>query len=150
MNARTIALISCVSLALTPWAQARLGESQEQIQKRYGKPVSVNKPQGIAVYRSDGQYVRVEFAADKAAMMAYRKAPFEAMTDREIAGILARHAGTGEWTALPGTPGHRHWQTADGAHIARYSVVNGLLIITTPAYRTRQLDRKTPNWRPSR
>lgn len=141
MTARTLALISCTSLALAPLAQARLGGSEEQIQERYGKPISANKVQNIAVYQVPGHYARVEFTDGKAAMIAYRKAPFEAMTEREIAEILARHAGTGEWTALPGTPGHRHWQTADGAQIARYGIVNGLLTVTTPSYRARQLDR---------
>ncbi len=127
MKAVSALLFACALLIPFTAAQARLGETQEQIQERYGKPVSVNKPAAVALHRWNDYYIRVEYRDGRAVLLGYRRRDKQPMTEQETNAALARHAGASEWLAKPPAPGFRKWRSADGARQARYSTVNGLL-----------------------
>ena len=75
-------------LAFTTNAQARLGESIEQCNKRYEKPILIEKEEQIIHYLKNGIKVKVYFHKSKADCIFYRLRESKPLSDHMINQLL--------------------------------------------------------------
>lgn len=142
----SVAAVLLVSVSL---AQARLGETEAESQKRYGQPrqdlsAPTDKPLlpgGVEkTYEYEGWRVRTAFAGGTCLVIEYAHLPqdgqLKQITDPEIAAILEAEKGKSRWKeekvkagapyadlakGIQGALKLRKWERTDGA-IAEYAL----------------------------
>ncbi len=121
-------------VAFTSSAFARLGETLQQCQVRYGAPVKVHMPS--VFFRKEKWSVCVTFFQGKADSISYAKIPDQddrfAFTENEVEAFMKANGGERAWVDLPASIGKgQHWATKDGEVIA--TLYDGVLIFKTRA-----------------
>lgn len=108
-NCIRIAIVASVLVGVPFASHARLGETENESQRRYGAPVtpSVDKmspvlPGAVSrTYDHKGWRVRAAFVNGRAVKLTYQKKSAPGVNhqiqDDEAAAILASEKGTGEW-----------------------------------------------------
>ena len=100
MSIKLPCALFAVSLLAIDQAPARLGETADQCEKRYGKPEidRVELPiEKRIIYRKDGRTVTVDFIDGKAVSLSFRKKGIEKWEIHEIDLKLREHGGGLPW-----------------------------------------------------
>jgi hypothetical protein len=110
MNRRSLVLWSLVLGAWSfaaPAAPARIGETEAEIAKRYGRSLIGDDFHGrkMLVYRKRGIQIGVVFFDGKSAAEFYSKVDKSALSEIEIDGLLQANAANGTWNkTAPSVP----------------------------------------------
>lgn len=131
-----LSLFAVIAVLFPACSFARIGETPEQCENRYGKPLSTNEGGGL-FFRKGPLLFQVNFFEGKCDSIIFNKEeknvlgkPTE-LSDSEIAIILKANGGDRKWNELPVSPTMRVWKTEDGAITAVYTFFeNGLALIT--------------------
>jgi hypothetical protein len=121
-------------VAFTSSAFARLGETLEQCQARYGAPVQIQMP--TVLFRKGKWSVGVTFFQGIVHLISYGKIPDQddrfAFTQDEVDAFMKSNAGDRAWVSQPAPISKgQHWATKDGEV---YSILHdGMLIFRTRA-----------------
>src|SRR5579862_4624700 len=97
---KTIALICLATLVLMTSALARIGETEAEIEARYGKSFPVEATNGLPtkVYTFGGMLIRVVYLDGKSAVEHYsHDGSNDALSDNEISKILDANGGGKKW-----------------------------------------------------
>lgn len=135
MNNKTSLLLLSMLIASTP-ALARIGETPEQCQARYGEPVK-KLSNNRSLFQKNGILIIAEFYEGKADLLTFRKVDQNIIgipadfSDNEIAGLLKANGGEKAWKKVESLSLDSQWQTDDSALIANYASVDKLLFIVT-------------------
>ena len=133
---RSIAIALCF-LSLTTLASARIGETEEEIAARYGKPVADIPTQAfgnVRGFKSNEYIVGVAFVNGVSNMEMFSKTDQSDMTATEIKNLLQAN-GPGEWKAEgTGKPNWRRWRRDDDALVALYDAGRHFLYINSKKY----------------
>lgn len=137
------------AVVVSSLAHARLGETEADIVRRFGKPQSRSEESAFAeglriklgprlVFDSDGWRITSVLTEGRVSLQSYSK-PGK-WTEEQIQAILAANSQGAKWTEITKRPGSlaRRWKRADGA-TAGWSAVGIELI--HPAYeRAKQIE----------
>src|ERR1700757_2739188 len=116
---------------------ARIGETEQQIEKRYGKSsltVSTGNEPLQKVYQSSGLNITVTYLDGVSQREIFTKQDGSELSKNEIAILLEANAAGSKWiedptaTALAGMQG---WKLESGGRTAAFSRDNTRLVITT-------------------
>jgi hypothetical protein len=119
-----IALLTlCFVITAAGSAQARLGESPDQLVVRYGQPLSENDQKGegdkIAladvVFQKGGFQVNVTVVDGLSVAEMFKKLNGQPMTISEVRTLLGANAQGHEWEAPESAPGGKMWTRDDSA-----------------------------------
>lgn len=108
----------CWLLLLTATAHARLGETKEQIQVRYGKPIQ--QTDADADYAKNIWRVTVIFIDGKSVSEKFTKAEGADLSHNEVDILLQRNSNN-DWVQLSGDKGRRRWQRGNGLQLAEFT-----------------------------
>ncbi len=124
----------CCAVAET---QARLGETREQIESRFGAPIRETRLESLEMdqftYVNNDLRIGVVYADGRSVSEQYlRITPAEAGEERvvplpgELAGAILQAQAEGQtWNPKETLhPAHRHFSRSDGKAYAAYSVIN--------------------------
>ena len=118
-----------IFLALASSAFARIGETEAQIEKRYGPPVPAANPVADRkVYKFKGFTINVTFKQGKSFEELIWKSDVLVMAAPVVDGLLAANAPSGTTWELSGPD---IWKRSDGRAIAQ--ILAGMLSIQTLA-----------------
>ena len=100
---KTASILAAVAITLTK-AHARVGETAQEIETRYGKPTGETKrwggdPRREYTYR--GYRVLVSFHKDVCRAESYRKIPPSPFLESEVTALLREHAAGSKWERMP-------------------------------------------------
>ena len=127
-------------------AQARIGDTEEQIRTRYGEPLTVlsSRPADVGLtkcYLSHGFLIAVTYLNAHSARETVTKADNSKITETEIHNLLDAHGSGSRWNAqqLAGpkslTAGVQKWRSADErSRVAIYDSQTRALFITTQQF----------------
>lgn len=100
-------------------AQARLGETTSECEKRYGTPTETVSVEGWLTYLKNGVSILVRFRDDKCVAITYRNVQkasngaAKVFTKVEVDMLLAANEGGEVWKLVPqGSPTESYWETA--------------------------------------
>ena len=116
-------------------AWARIGETPEQCQQRYGPPF-LSDP-GHTVFRESGLIIVVTFYDGKADSVTYFKAAGDAqknsrpLSDEEQQALLRVNGGEHAWHKTPDPTPNLSWTTDNGGLSAQYDFTTHILGIAT-------------------
>ncbi len=125
---------------------ARIGETQAQIETRYGKHVKAVSPVKPAtsayLYRQGDLAFFIGFVDGKAAYELVEAVEEEdgdigedEVSAKDIATVLKAETPAGGWTALNADKtGDRHWKSADGKLLAGYDAQHYQLMIESAEF----------------
>lgn len=141
----TVALIVFVSLYQQ--ASARIGETPEQCEVRYGKPVRIEKKDESKIYLKTGFRINIFFIEGKAVTMIFEKMDKDLsrishqITTNEVQSLLQSNSGGKEWEEVMLPEERRRvmtdkywpklWKTKDGERKAVWDTSGHRLLITT-------------------
>ncbi len=117
-------------------ASARIGETLEECQARYGKPVSAAKPGEMVAFYKDDIFLGVSFFEGKADLIIFTKKAGQRtvhFTDEEIEMLLKANGHGQKWSKVPGSALKARWITDDGS-VAAESDPEGELTMMTRAH----------------
>ncbi len=99
MTPRILVALAATLLVALP-ASARIGETESQVEKRYGKPVeTLRNESGLhRKYAFRGFTVLVSFQSGVSAMEQYQKKDLAVITPTETVQLLAANSNGGKWT----------------------------------------------------
>jgi hypothetical protein len=135
----TIAVAACALAAGI--AQARIGETLEQSEARYGQALDSENADGNPAYKfaKNGYTIRAVFDRQgKTWSIEYRKESGELMNDAQIRDLLSEESDGDKWfpqyhfTKEAATDPNEQWNNTD--KFAQYFVNTGLLMISTNDY----------------
>ncbi|MBI4026402.1 MAG: hypothetical protein HY360_15560 [Verrucomicrobia bacterium] len=133
-----VALCIWILAAAAGRVEARLGETEEQIAIRYGKPVKTlasTKPVTAArFYRKSGYLILVRFMDGKSCYESFKKEPKNDFSAVEIDTLLKANAGTSSWKMRSPDPVNPSWERMDGDALARYGTAEKRLSIENRAH----------------
>jgi hypothetical protein len=115
--------------------QARINETTQQCQDRYGKPLSVKD--NIAGYKKSGLLIMIQFYDGKAEMIMFRKAEKnilgtpEELSENEIQALLNANSNKKVWKERNSISLNKEWETEDGQVLAQYDIMENVLYIST-------------------
>jgi hypothetical protein len=125
MRLLILLLLFCFVLSIT--SVARIGETPEQLEKRYGAPSKMARDDrpGMTVgsYSHGGVSILVSFVNGISSAEYYRKENGGKFSDHEIEVILEANRQTSAWKQTQSEPGGRNWVLADGSVQALYTEV---------------------------
>ena len=130
----TLALLLLTALP----SLARLGETQAECEKRYGKPVKVTDD--YINYRKSTMDISIIFFEGKACVVAYMKITANpgsgdnTITEAERTVLLEANKGTSEWNKEPDDGTTHRWQRADKGATAQLSPDLTKFSFSTPDY----------------
>jgi hypothetical protein len=133
---KTALLIFSLAAGLCLHAQARLGETINQTEARYGKPVRTFTDEGFPAmeFSFGGMKVTVDFLDGKSGQEQFAKPDEGAFSDHEIALILQANAGGKDWAVKPvPSDSMKHWSLSDGSAEAFYEVAAAKVLVQTRA-----------------
>lgn len=116
--------------------EARIGETSQQCEERYGKPFT-DEEDALTGYRKSGLLIFIEFFNNKAEMISFRKAEenilgmAEELSDNEIQTFLKANSGKKEWKKRSVISMDKEWETEDAEIFAQYITIRNTLIIAT-------------------
>lgn len=126
-------LISALLVLLFTTSHARIGESQEEIEKRYGKSKKDTAPLEPATiakwYLKSGLAISVGFLDGKSCYEFYMKGERKEFSDAEIEALLEANQGKSKFKKKDGLSINPEWETEDGKTLAHYSKIEGNLTI---------------------
>jgi hypothetical protein len=132
-----IIVFALIGLFSSTHAFARIGETLEQLNKRYGRPVQA-KHQGIETYRYSfrGFSVLVGLEQGRSQCEIYQKADRSRMSEAEILGLLEVNAGTSPWSADPdeSLKSYTYWSQDKKTRVAIYDLSGHSLIVTSKPF----------------
>jgi hypothetical protein len=112
---RTLVALSAIALC-THNAPARLGESVEQIEQRYGKPIQEEETSSQISgrkYKALGFVIAVMFFNGKSEAESFTKPTGEGIVETEIEAILKANGSGGEWTRVDKIGSAKTWKLGD-------------------------------------
>ena len=146
-----LAVILIAFASLYQQASARIGETPEQCQARYGKPIAVDNDEGITsfTFKKASIIIDVYFYNGKADTINFCKVDSKgkriALSENEVQYLLETNSGGIKWkepkilTAI----GDKLWETEDGNFRANY--LDGTLHIETKECKTR-FETESKDW----
>ena len=100
--------IATALLLVASNAFARIGETENEIEARYGKPFTADSRDfngyRLVIFRTSGMQIGVAFRDGKSAAEFYSKQDSSDISANEIQVILAANAAGGKWTKAPAVP----------------------------------------------
>ncbi len=117
-------------------ASARIGETLEQCQARYGNPVEVTKTM-TRFKKGDMNIMVGGFYNGKVDNIAYCKGEkndlgiFDEMSENEIQNFLKANGGEKGWNKSKKISMNKEWLTEDGEIFAVYVITTNILFICT-------------------
>ncbi len=122
---KTVSSIMLAAALLATSASARIGETVEQIEQRYGRAVSSPNrklaPVEIRVYRFSGMIIAVSFIDGCSEGEAFSKADESEFTTNEINLLLEANAGGMKWSKSADiSVSAKTWSTDGNARSAQY------------------------------
>ena len=105
-------LILIIVLITANQLYARLGETEEQIEARYGKPFKVSKVSNDLtekIFKSKGFWVMVSFTKGISHGEYYRKLDKTELAFNEIAIFLKANSNGQEWIVISETISQKEW-----------------------------------------
>ena len=130
-------LLLLIALAFSASAFARIGETTEQIDKRYGQPQETTRSKAESRrYLFRGFTVLVFFEQGISQCEIYQKEDNSRMTEAEIQGLLQANAGRSEWRYEPeeGTDNFVYWSKDKRTRVAIYTLAARRLMVTSKAF----------------
>jgi hypothetical protein len=134
---KTRLLLVILALGVSASAFARIGETAEQVDKRYGAPLETTKNNGESRrYSFRGFTVVVYFERGISQCEVYQKKDNSRMTEAEIRGLLGANAGGSPWLgdADEGTDAYIYRSKDKRSRIAIYSLLGHDLMVTSKAF----------------
>ena len=132
---KTLILI-IIAFAFSRSAFARIGETTEQIDQRYGQPLETTRSNGESRrYSFRGFNVLVCFERGISQCEVYRKKDNSGMTEAEIQGLLQANAGNSEWLDEPeeNINDYVYWSKDKRTRVAIYTLAtHGLMVTSKP------------------
>ena len=120
-------------VAFTSSAFARLGETLQQCEQRYGKPAQSDATS--LTFQKSGFFLIVYFFEGKCDKITYRKVEQNALgkgveiSDNELSQLMQLNAGGRQWKKINLISMDKVWQTEDGEIFAKYETIGGFLVI---------------------
>jgi hypothetical protein len=132
---RTLILTLAFVVTLAGSAHARLGETADQLEQRYGQPLSENDQKGEGdkvalaevVFQKGGFQVNVTVVDGISVEETFKKINGQALSVQEIRTLLNANAQGREWDAPQVVKGDRLWARDDNA-VARENQDGSLTI----------------------
>ena len=115
------ALLITAALLPASRAVARVGETEAQVEARYGKPYARDVQRGslrLFAYRKDDMEIGVIYQDGKSAAELYSKRDKSALSDTEIRVLLDANSAGASWVKAPG--GVPMWKIESLAYVATY------------------------------
>ncbi|HJT80508.1 MAG TPA: hypothetical protein VJ719_04860 [Chthoniobacterales bacterium] len=126
--------VGCLILALVGICRANIGETEGQVNDRYGKSfgqIPTNTFGIVTGYIAGGYVVGVKFVDGTSEMEMFAKADHADIPASEISRLLNKNS-PGEWRAeLTGKAQWRRWRRDDGSAVALYDAVRHFLYINS-------------------
>jgi len=129
--------------------EARIGETPEQCEKRYGKSFTLEE-NDFTYYRKSGLIIMVNFFEGKVDMIGFRKVEenilgiAEELSDNEIQALLKVNGEKRLWKERNIISMNKEWETADGEIFAYYNFMQKFLSIAKREYLERiEAEKKT-------
>ena len=124
-----------IALGLSASAFARIGETEAQLSKRYGKPLGSAPASGFVgrVYRYRGFEVVVFFDKGVSCVEEYHKHPLGPLLNADIAALLNANSGGGKWQRVPDSSVDRLVLIifrGAGKRVAMHDTVRNSLLVT--------------------
>jgi hypothetical protein len=126
----TVALLLGLLLLHTAPARARLGESPDRVEARYGPPVKVEN--GVCsrdferTYRHAGLTIVVHFLDEKSQCEVFANDSGEPLVTNEVQHLLDINRGGGKWTVKSDGGMLRRWRLNSGEAMASQDYNSGL------------------------
>lgn len=139
------AVTMAIVLTFASTAVARIGETLEQCQVRYGKGIPAD---GRFLFRKAGFYIIIEFYDGKADMIAFRKVEKNILgisapiSDNEIQNLLKQNGGGQTWKKAEEVMFDSGWRTEDEKLLAAYSMMEHFVGIFTLDHSLRETAKK--------
>jgi len=138
-----------ISALLCASAFARIGETEDEIRARYGKPVNEDRAQPPIVergYLTSGMIVVVMFIDGKSEAEMFMKAKnFDQLSDEEVQLLLKANSNGKEWTDAPTgalISFDQVWRIPDLDRTAQFSKLERKLIVCSGKYLAAQKAQK--------
>jgi hypothetical protein len=130
-------LILVASTLLSLPAHARIGETPEQCQARYGAAIKADKAAQSILFSKAGLNVMTFFREGKCVRVGFWKSEVDilnsplALSDAEKEALLDANGGGAKWRKLTVLDVNAYWQTVDEKLTASYVLLENMLIIQT-------------------
>lgn len=137
-------LLLLIALVFSPSAFARIGETTEQSDKRYGRPLeTIQNIVENRRYAFRGFTILVSFEGGISQCEVYQRKDNYRMTEAEIQGWLQANAGSSEWGDEPeeNTNNYVYWSKDRKTRMAIYTLATHRLMVTSKAYLDRSARR---------
>ena len=138
------AVLLLLFIALIRPARANIGETEAEIEARYGKPLGDIRTQGFGLMRgfaSPEYVIGVKLIDGTCEMEMFSKKDQSEMSASEIERLLNENGG-GHWKAEPtGKPTWRRWRRDDQEGVALYDVVRHYFYISSAKFYDDQLNK---------
>ena len=134
---KTKILLFLISIVASP-AFARLGDTPQQCQERYGAPRQTQAP--LTYYQKSGFVIMASFYDGKVDCIGFRKVEENiikksiAISDNEIEQLLKVNAGPATWKKRDVISMNREWKTEDGGLSAIYTPIDNWLVICSKGF----------------
>ena|SRR5438105_2998624 len=118
-------------------AFARIGETTEQLNKRYGKPLETTRDKvETRRYRFRGYTVLVGLEKGISQCERYQREDNYRMSEPEIQGLLQANAGKSEWLPDPdeNLDNFVYWSKDKKTRVAIYTLATHRLMVTSKAF----------------
>lgn len=134
---KTRLFLVILALGVSASAFARIGETAEQVDKRYGAPLETTKNNGESRrYSFRGFTVVVNFERGISQCEVYQRKDNSRMTETEIRGLLEANASVSPWQgdADEGVDFYVYRSKDKRSRIAIYSLFGHDLMVTSKAF----------------
>lgn len=115
-------------------ADARVGETQAEVDKRYGPPfkrVKFQKPiEKKFAYHFSGFVIEVSFIQDRSVMEVFERDDRGFISEEEIATFLKANAGSSTWRREESSNTEREYRRVDGGGVARLNAYLTKFMVT--------------------
>ena len=129
-----------IALMFSTPAFARIGETTEQIDKRYGQPLETKRDkEEIRRYSFRDFTVLVGVDRGISQCEVYQKKDNSRMTEAEIQGLLQANAGKSDWNYEPdeNLESFIYWSRDKRTRVAIYNLATHGLMVTSKAFLAR-------------
>lgn len=124
------------ALALVASAFARIGETETQIAKRFGAPITSLKESGCVsrAYVFQGFHVLVSFENGISSGESYSHSNGMPLLEPEIRTLLQANSGSGTWRTVSAEGFTTIYKSSDRQRVASYEALERKLLITTQGF----------------
>lgn len=144
---KTLLIIMIYALPLNVFA--RLDETPTESQRRYGKPLSVDKEDNSIVFKKAGFYIIINYWKGKAHRLNFSKVKQNAignsvkMTDTEIQALMKANAKGYSWEKSKAISMDDYWKRSDDKALAAHKTLDHMLVIATHSYAAHKANEKS-------